>query len=247
MEEAVVWLIESGADINENDLLQYIGRSPVQLAIELGYLTIAERLLRSGSKVNTAPSFVAGATALQSATIKGHIGLSKQLLDAGARVNARGSRRDGRTALEGAAEHGRLDMVELLLHHGALTTGPGRFQFIRAIRMAEREGYHAIAALLRQSRQWTDADTHTYDLMCVTLVMAATTPGDIAVTRSMHQRIAVSTVILKTRRVSYGLGLKWNEELEMDENVESEEGVELVNDSRWDASLEDILSRYNYL
>ncbi|KAF5965007.1 Sex-determining fem-1 [Fusarium coicis] len=91
MEEAIVRLIESGADINENDLFKYMGRSPVQFAIEIGHLTIAERLLRSGAKVNAAPSFFAGVTALQIAAINGYIGLVKQLLDAGARVNARGS------------------------------------------------------------------------------------------------------------------------------------------------------------
>ncbi|KAF5532224.1 hypothetical protein FMEXI_12536 [Fusarium mexicanum] len=166
MGEAVVWLIELGADINENDVLQDTSRSPVQLAIEFGHLTVTETLLRSGSNVNAAPSFVAGVTALQSAAIGGHIGLVKQLLDAGARVNARGSRWFGRTALEGAAERGRLDMVELLLHHRALTTGPGRFQFIRAIHMAVRNGHYATAALLRQSREWTDEDIHTYDSLC---------------------------------------------------------------------------------
>lgn len=166
MEEAIVWLIESGADINENDVFEDMGRSPIEYAIKFGRLTIAESLLRSGAKVNVAPSFSAGVTALQCAAIRGHIGLANQLLDAGARVNARGSRQDGRTALEGAAEHGRLDMVELLLRHGALTTGPGRFQFIRAIHLAERQGYHATALLLRQSREWTDEDTHTYDSMC---------------------------------------------------------------------------------
>ncbi|KAI1694521.1 ankyrin repeats (3 copies) domain-containing protein [Ditylenchus destructor] len=166
MDEAVVWLIESGADIDENDVHRYMGRSPLQLAIERGHLTIAERLLRSEAKVDAAPCFYGGATALQRAAIRGYIGLAKQLLDAGARVNARGSRKGGRTALEGAAEHGRLDMVELLLYHRALTTGPGRFQFIRAIRFAEREGHNATAALLRQSREWTDEHIHTYGSMC---------------------------------------------------------------------------------
>ncbi|KAI1025237.1 hypothetical protein LB504_009998 [Fusarium proliferatum] len=168
MEEAVVWLIDSGADINENDPFQDLGRSPVQFAIQLGHLTIAESLLRSGAEVNAAPSLFNGFTALQCAAIGGHIGLAKQLLDAGARVNARGSRTNGRTALEGAAERGRLDIVELLLHHRVLTTGPGRFQFIGAIHLAEGHGHHATAALLRQSREWTDEDTRVYDSMCLT-------------------------------------------------------------------------------
>ncbi|SCV57763.1 uncharacterized protein FFB14_15310 [Fusarium fujikuroi] len=166
MEKTVVWLINSGADINENDVFGPMGRSPVQLAIEVGHLTIAESLLRSGAEVNAAPSVFDGVTALQSAAIMGHIGLANQLLDAGARINARGSRLGGRTALEGAAECGRLDMVELLLHHKALTTGPGRFQFIRAIHFAEGQGHYATAALLRQSREWTDEDTCTCDSMC---------------------------------------------------------------------------------
>ncbi|KAF5585094.1 hypothetical protein FPCIR_8452 [Fusarium pseudocircinatum] len=168
MKEAVVWLIEIGADINQNEIVQFMGRSPLQLTIALGHLNIAESLLRSGSNVNAAPSFYGGVTALQITAIEGHIGLTKQLLDAGARVNARGSRGRGRTALEGAAERGRLDMVELLFHHGALTTGPGIFQFIRAIHFAEGEGHHATAALLRRSREWTLEDTHAYDSMCAT-------------------------------------------------------------------------------
>ncbi|CCT76134.1 uncharacterized protein FFB20_15648 [Fusarium fujikuroi] len=176
MEEALVWLIELGADIHENDLFWYRGRSPVQFAIELGRLTVAESLLRSGAKVNAAPSFKSGVTALQCAAIEGHIGLAKQLLDAGARVNARGSRQDGRTALEGAAEHGRLDMVELLLRHGALTTGPGIFQYIRATYFAELEAYHATAALLRQSRKWTDEDKHMYDSMCAECKFCSSEP-----------------------------------------------------------------------
>ncbi|KAF5612360.1 Sex-determining fem-1 [Fusarium tjaetaba] len=163
MKEAVAWLIESGADINQNEGLHHMGRSPLQSATELGHLTIVEVLLRSGAKVNAAPSFITGVTALQSAVIKGHIGLVKQLLDAGARINARGSRGRGRTALEGAAERGRLDIVELLLQHGAITKGPGIFQFIRAIHFAEREGHQATAVLLRQSREWTDEDIAMYD------------------------------------------------------------------------------------
>ncbi|RBA15872.1 hypothetical protein FPRO05_12093 [Fusarium proliferatum] len=158
MGEAVIWLIESGTDINENYPPHNTVCSPLQFAIELGHLTIAERLLRSSSNVNAVPPCFSGTTALQSAAIKGYIGLAKQLLDAGARVNARGSRLRGRTALEGAAERGRLDMVELLLHHGAITTGPGRFQFFRAIHLAEQQGHYATAALLRQSREWTDED-----------------------------------------------------------------------------------------
>ncbi|CZR49514.1 uncharacterized protein FPRO_15873 [Fusarium proliferatum ET1] len=262
MEKAVVWLINSGADINENDVFGRMGRSPVQLTIELGHLTIAESLLRSGAEVNAAPSVFDGVTALQCAAIGGHIGLAKQLLDAGARVNARGSRMNGRTALEGAAERGRLDMVELLLYHGAITTGLGRFQFLRAIHLAEQEGHHATALLLRQSREWTDEDTHTYDSMCLGCRYYFSEP------RPRGQRCrACDNKYTQGRyccdeihmpedncyhcytadeELRFDLKLQADES-EPDRDGELEEGIKLADDGRSDTSSEDTVSRYTYL
>ncbi|KAF5673555.1 hypothetical protein FCIRC_8018 [Fusarium circinatum] len=262
MEEIVVWLMESGADVNENDVTLTGGRSPVQFAIETRRLTMAESLLRSGANINAAPSFFAGVTALQCAAIKGYIGLVKQLLDAGARVNARGSRHKGRTALEGAAEHGRLDMVEVLLHHGALTTGPGKYQFIRAIHFAERQGHYAIAALLRQSREWTDEDTHTRDSICVECELYFFEPRP-------------SGQLCRTCNSGYATERYCCDEIHMPEDscyhcyTEDEESryeleikkrrgrvrrlhalkerMEFTDDDRSDSSLEDIFSRYTYL
>ncbi|KAF4490351.1 Ankyrin repeat-containing domain [Fusarium agapanthi] len=261
MKEAVVWLIESGADINKNELLQYSGRSPVQFAIELDRLTIAESLLQFGAKVNAAPSFIAGVTALQSAAIKGHIGLAKQLLDAGARVNARGSRHQGRTALEGAAEWGRLDIVEVLLHYGALTTGNGRFQFIRAIYFAERGGYHATAALLRQSREWTDEDTHIYDSVCKACGDYFSEPRPSG--RRCHacngrytpERYCCDEIHMpedncyhcytEDEESRYRREIL-KEESELEENVQSKERMESAHVDRRDASSEDICLHYTY-
>ncbi|KAF5658857.1 hypothetical protein FDENT_14032 [Fusarium denticulatum] len=245
MEEAVVWLIESGADINENHLSRFMGRSPIQSAIEIGHLTIIETLLRSGSNVNAAPSFSFGVTALQCAAIRGCVGLAKQLLDAGARVNARGSRVGGRTALEAAAENGGLNMVELLLQHGALTTGPGRFQFIRAIHLANQK-YHAIAALLRQSRDWTDEDTNTYDSLCATCYHyfseprpsgeschtcnSPYIPGQYCCDEIHMPEDNCYHSYTEDHESRWDLSIQQEEEIESEEDVESEEGIESADD-----------------
>ncbi|KAM5353033.1 hypothetical protein ACJZ2D_017081 [Fusarium nematophilum] len=156
--ELVLSLLEAGADVNEHSPVLVNSRSPLQLAIELGNLDTVDCLLKAGADVNAPPAFVGGGTALQLAVIKGHLGLAKQLLDLGARVNAPQAPRFGRTALEGAAEHGRLDMLELLLQHGAPTTGSERCQYIRSVKLATREGYHAAAELLRSFRDWSEQD-----------------------------------------------------------------------------------------
>ena len=55
----------------------------------------------------------------------------------------------GRTALEDA-EHGRIDMLRLLLNVGASIEGPGRRQYIRAIKFAKKRAHCAAAQLLQE-------------------------------------------------------------------------------------------------
>jgi len=71
------------------------------------------------ARVNDAPAYIGGATALQLAAIGGYLGVAEFLLQAGADLNASGATVHGRTALEVAAEHGRLDMVKFLINGGA--------------------------------------------------------------------------------------------------------------------------------
>ncbi|RSM02634.1 hypothetical protein CEP52_007862 [Fusarium oligoseptatum] len=151
-------LLDAGANVNQYDDTLELGRSPLQLAVELGDLDLVNSLKKRGADINAPPSFDGGATALQLAAMKGYIGLARLLLDWGARVNARGAMRNGRTALEGAAEHARADMLQLLIDRGALTTGYGRCQFIRAVKLATLQGHHTVAELLRQSCEWTEED-----------------------------------------------------------------------------------------
>ncbi|RSL70458.1 hypothetical protein CEP53_001859 [Fusarium sp. AF-6] len=155
-------LLEAGANVNLYHYTLERGRSPLQLAVELGDLDLVSSLMKEAADINAPPSFDGGATALQLAVMKGYIGLARLLLDNGASVNARGAKWNGRTALEGAAEHGRLDMLELLIDHGALDPGIGRCQFIRAVKLATIEGHHTAAELLRQSCEWTEEDEYLF-------------------------------------------------------------------------------------
>ncbi len=105
--------------------------------------------MEAGADVNAPAADEYGLTALQGAAIRGYIGIALILLEAGADVNAPGASHEGRTALEGAAEHGRLDMVQLLLNAGAGTSASGNSRYGRAIELAEGNGHHAIAGLLK--------------------------------------------------------------------------------------------------
>jgi ankyrin repeat protein len=135
------------------------GTTALQSAVRLGHMELMERLLDAGADVNSAPGCNSGATALQFAAIQGFIGIARKLLELGADVNAGRAAQYGRTALEGAAEHGRLDMVQFLLANGALIDGRGRRQYIRAVKLAEWNGYSTIATFLRTHGQWTAVDT----------------------------------------------------------------------------------------
>ena len=133
------------------------GRSNLQNAAEVGSLEIVKLLIDAGASVNEPPGMEGGATSLQLAAIKGHLRIAKYLIDRGANINAAGAKYGGRTALEGAAEHGRIDMVHLLLE-GAETTGKGQRQYLRAVKLAKKEGHFVVADQLRAHRPWTKED-----------------------------------------------------------------------------------------
>jgi len=134
------------------------GRSNLQQAVELGGLEIVKRLLDAGADVNEPPGSFRSATSLQLAAINGYLGIAKHLIDLGANVNAAGAEFGGRTALEGAAEHGRIDMIQLLLDHGADTSGDGQRAYVRAVKLAKRNGHLAAAKILREHHVWTEED-----------------------------------------------------------------------------------------
>ncbi|KAK1984149.1 hypothetical protein LZ30DRAFT_712307 [Colletotrichum cereale] len=158
------WLIASGIDVNvtSNDTSDYRD-TPIQAAAKQGNLPLVERLKILGADIN-APAYTDDATALQYASIQGYFGLARRLLEFQADPNApRGQSYLGRTALEGAAENGRLDVVQLLLNSGVETLSVGRFQYVRAIRYARKQGHHAVARLIKSHRLWEEADQRLFD------------------------------------------------------------------------------------
>ena len=132
--------------------------TPLQLAVERPDMDLVVRLLSAGANINAPASSDRGATALQIAAIKGYTGIVHRLIERAADINAPRAAFGGRTALEGAAERGRLDIVQLLLLKQAKTTGRGRCQYIRAIRLALHEGNRAVAEMLKAHRRWTEWD-----------------------------------------------------------------------------------------
>ncbi|EQB46323.1 hypothetical protein CGLO_14638 [Colletotrichum gloeosporioides Cg-14] len=164
MDKVQVLLLYGNHSIDESNHLVYYGRSPLQMAAEIGNLDLIHMLLDAGADVNSPAAQSYGATALQIAAIKGHLGVAKILVDLGANVNAPGATGEGgRTALEGAAEHGRIDTIQYLLSQGVETNAKGRIPYLRAIRYAELEGHMAAAKLLKTWREWAADDDALWD------------------------------------------------------------------------------------
>jgi len=155
-----VWIVEAfiKAGVNVNQRLGPTGGLPLAFISRTGDIEIAEALIKAGAAVNPEPSPSGGATALQLAAIHNHVALARKLIDAGADVNAKDTALHGRTALEGAAEHGHLDMLHLLLGNGAGIYDDHRPQYVRAVGLAQREGFNAAANMLKARGGWTADD-----------------------------------------------------------------------------------------
>lgn len=151
--QMVELIFRAGADVNE-PAHERGGRTALQKAAQVGDLEIVDFLLQHHASVNAAPARCRGVTALQAAAINSHFDIACRLLERGANPNVPGAENDGRTALEGAAERGRIDMIQLLLDNGADIESAdfGDGQLRKAVELAEGEGYHAAARLLKRYR-----------------------------------------------------------------------------------------------
>ncbi|KAL6793085.1 ankyrin repeat-containing domain protein [Trichoderma sp. SZMC 28012] len=151
----------------------------LQRAAYCGRLELINMLLEAGADVNC-PARKGAATALQSVADLGLVRIASQLIDAGADINALAYGKYGRTALQRAASNGRIDMLHMLLCRGAriYDDAPNqgyRANYVRAVRMAEKNGYKAAAKLLKSHGGWTDEDGILYsqiyewviDLACI--------------------------------------------------------------------------------
>lgn len=57
-------LLSVGANVNQYDYTRMRGRSPLQLAVELGDLELVSSLLQEGADINVPPSFDGGGAPL---------------------------------------------------------------------------------------------------------------------------------------------------------------------------------------
>ncbi|KAK2606543.1 hypothetical protein N8I77_005285 [Diaporthe amygdali] len=158
-------LCEAGALVDAMKVFKDRSRTAVQLAVEHGKPDMVEVLLRYTADVNYPAGLRKGASCLQLAVGNGHIGIAWLLLHKGAKVNAKRSLLHGRTAIEMAAESGRLDMLKLLLlqEEHLFRTPAERYQFIRAAKLAENEGYGSIITMLRHHISWDSNDQRLFD------------------------------------------------------------------------------------
>lgn len=142
-----------------------VSRAAVQSAVESHSPKMLQLLLDYGAIVGCPAGYYRGATCLQLATGAGDIGLVCLLLNKGAKVNAKRALVSGRTAIEIAAERGRLDILKLLLLRGEqlFQTSAERYQFIRAVSLAEWEGHEYIVEVLRQHINWNGNDQRLFE------------------------------------------------------------------------------------
>jgi ankyrin repeat protein len=106
------------------------GRTPLQLASELGRLDISKTLVEHGSLINASPAYKHGRTALQAAASSSNpnMDLLKYLVDKGADVNAPAGVCGGITAIQGAAIAGNIPVIQFLLGKGAEVNGKPALQ-----------------------------------------------------------------------------------------------------------------------
>lgn len=135
--------VEAGADANQMSRGRE-GRTPLQLAAELGRLDVAHALVAHGALINSPPAYQHGRTALQAAASSSSpdMELLKFLVDNGADVNAAAGVCGGITAVQGAAIAGSIPVVQYLCGKGANVNG----------RPAIKEGRTAIEAAAEHGR-----------------------------------------------------------------------------------------------
>lgn len=139
-------------------------RSALQMAIRCPCSDeMVYHLVHCSTDINSPAHPFGGRTILQSAVCMGQIAISRYLIKQGANINAPRALIEGRTCLEVAAEEGHLDMVQFLLNQGVDTDGKGKMQYIRAVVLAQRGGYAAVAELLRRHRRWDTQDEILFD------------------------------------------------------------------------------------
>lgn len=135
--------LNAGADTNQMSRGKE-GRTPLQLAAEIGRLDMAQVLVAHGALINAPPAYQHGRTALQAAASSSspNMELLQFLVNNGADVNAAAGVCGGITAVQGAAIAGSIPVVQYLCGKGADVNG----------RPAIKEGRTAIEGAAEHGR-----------------------------------------------------------------------------------------------
>ena len=110
--EAVIDLIEKGADVNERAVAGY---TALMMASFYGNLRIAEKLIESRTDVNQKDD--SGWSALMFASTKGYLGIVELLIEEGADVNQKD--KEGNTVLMLTSQFSQVKIVKRLIEEGA--------------------------------------------------------------------------------------------------------------------------------
>lgn len=155
-EELVKLFLEQGANVNSparglcgmTALQAICSWDPATEQEHRRKMRICELLLSSGAEINAVPARNGGITALKAAVNTGDLELAAILIRDGARVNAPQAKGEN-SILDAAAYYGRLDIAKLLLESNSLSGNRGMTGYDGAIEIAQREGHHAVASLIR--------------------------------------------------------------------------------------------------
>jgi len=114
-EASVKLQLAEGAEVDVRD---EIGKTPLIIAADKGYLPIVQLLIQNGADINAQNNL--HWTALMFAAGKGHFAIVKLLVESGANINF--VSKSDYTALILASAAGYADIVDLLLKNGANTS-----------------------------------------------------------------------------------------------------------------------------
>lgn len=146
-EKAVDLLLNRNADVHTIEDIQ--SSTPLLMAVNLGHLNIARKLLDFGADPEIKGLF--GQTPLIRSVIEGHHDLLALLLEYGAITDR--TDESGNTAIMHAVEDAQIEMVKSLIFAGADTTIKNAAG-LTLIEIAEKMGHNSLAEVLKEFKAW---------------------------------------------------------------------------------------------
>jgi ankyrin repeat protein len=138
----VAFLLENGANINDEPFRDSIGQTPLIIASQAGCTNIVELLLRAGAEIEHRND--QGETAFITAIQEGNIDIVKLLINKVNNIDQPNA--DGETPLELARKYKQKEIINLLLKNGASETASG-------IKKGKKEGMKKLKSRTNKSKK----------------------------------------------------------------------------------------------